>query len=58
MKMIARHRQKNVHLRIEENQTTSVMAIIKGTNQELFYLALILKAFCRFANREYQYFKK
>jgi hypothetical protein len=50
MKMIARHRQKSVHLRIEENQTTSVMVIIKGPNQELFYLALILQAFCRFVN--------
>jgi len=48
--MIARHRQKIVHLRIEENRATSVMVIIKRTNQELFYLALILKAFCRFAN--------
>jgi hypothetical protein len=36
MKMIAHHRQKNVRLRIEETQTTPVMVIIKGTNQEFF----------------------
>ena len=42
MKMIAHHRQKNVRLRIEETQTTPVMVIIIETNQELFYLGLIL----------------